>query len=224
MARPKKDGLDYFPVDVDFDDKIQAIELLHGNDGLVWIIKFWQTAYKNLIGSVDLSGLFAELFSNKCRITIDKHSEILKTAIIVGFCYENDDGSYTSDGIQKRISMVSNDRLKAIERQKKKRKEKKSKVKKTPGYSANNLKVKFNPPSFEEFKQYCKDNSHENIAERAYKGYSEANWHDSQGKPIKNWKQKLQHVWFKEDNKDKVEPMSRKEELRKAIDDERKKE
>ena len=42
MTRPKKVGLDYFPLDVDFDETVQSIELIHQNDGLVWVIKFWQ--------------------------------------------------------------------------------------------------------------------------------------------------------------------------------------
>jgi len=63
-------------------------------------------------------------------------------------------------------------------------------------------KTEFIPPSFEVFEKYCEENNHKNIAQRTYTGYKEADWHDSKGKPIKNWKQKLQHVWFKEDNKD----------------------
>ena len=62
---------------------------------------------------------------------------------------------------------------------------------------------KFIPPSFDEFKKYCEENQHKNIAERAFKGYSVSDWKDSQGKQIKNWKQKLQHVWFREENLDK---------------------
>lgn len=146
MARPKKDGLDYFPVDVDFDgdDKIEAIILLHKNDGIIWVFRFWQKAYKTLTGLVDLRGLFAELFANKCRITIEEHQKILETALNVHFCYEFEEGVYTSDGIQKRISAVSKEREAAVLRQKE-RKEKKSKsrvkkrkVKDCPDYSANN--------------------------------------------------------------------------------------
>lgn len=144
MARPKKDGLDYFPVDVYFDEKVQSIEMMHGNDGITWVIKFWQKAYKTMTGLVDLRGLFGELFSKNCRITLEKHSEILNTAVSVEFCYEYETGVYTSEGIQRRISSVSSDRKAAIERQnsdkekKRKVKVKESKVKDCPDYSANN--------------------------------------------------------------------------------------
>lgn len=59
---------------------------------------------------------------------------------------------------------------------------------------------KFIPPTFEELKAYCKDNNYEPIAERVFKYYSTANWKDSKGNQVKNWKQKLQGVWFKPEN------------------------
>lgn len=144
MARPKKTGLDYFPVDVSFDEKIESIEMLHGNNGLVWILKFWQSAYKTEIGEVNFNGLFAELHANNCRITIEEHEKILKNAISVGFCYETEHGFYTSNGIKKRIGSVSKERSDAILRQEErknqiKKKIKNSKVKETPHYSMNNL-------------------------------------------------------------------------------------
>lgn len=152
MSRPKKEGLDYFPVDVDFDEKVDAIIMLHQNDGLSWVIRFWQKAYKTLTGIVDFSGLFAELFANKCRISKQKHSEILETALKVEFCYEIEADKYTSHGIQRRIASVSKERSDAIERQKESTKEKKkrkeknsivkeSKVKECPTYSSNNNRI-----------------------------------------------------------------------------------
>jgi hypothetical protein len=60
----------------------------------------------------------------------------------------------------------------------------------------------FIPPTFEEFESYCAENNHKGIAATAFKGYEVADWHDSRGKKIKNWKQKLQHVWFREENAD----------------------
>lgn len=147
MARPKKIGLDYFPVDVDFDNKVQSIELLHKNDGLVWVIKFWQQAYKSEFGEVDLHGLFGELFANNCRITTELHEKILETAIKIQFCYKTESGLYTSNGIKKRISIVSKERSDAIERKdkekKKERKVKESKVKDCPDSSSNNWRTSF---------------------------------------------------------------------------------
>jgi hypothetical protein len=61
----------------------------------------------------------------------------------------------------------------------------------------------FQPPTLQEFTNYCEEHGYKGIADRAYKGYAAADWKDSQGKQIKSWKQKLQHVWFREDNKAK---------------------
>lgn len=65
-------------------------------------------------------------------------------------------------------------------------------------------KNEFIAPSFEEFHAYCIDNGYGNISKRAYYGYAEGEppWHDSNGKQIRSWKQKLQQVWFNPKNKD----------------------
>lgn len=61
--------------------------------------------------------------------------------------------------------------------------------------------VRDNPPSLKEWTAYCKEHGFESIASRSYISYKEANWEDSQGNPLRNWKQKLQQVWFREENK-----------------------
>jgi hypothetical protein len=38
-------------------------------------------------------------------------------------------------------------------------------------------------------------------ARRAFEGYDVADWHDSRGNKVRNWKQKMVQVWFKEENK-----------------------
>ncbi len=61
---------------------------------------------------------------------------------------------------------------------------------------------KFTAPSLDEFKAYFKQEGfREDVAERAWKAYTAADWHDTNGKPVKNWKQKCQNVWFREDHK-----------------------
>ena len=134
MSRPRKDGLDYFPVDTSFDDKMQSFDMLYKNDGIVFMLFFWQSAYKTEHGEVDLSGLFGELMANKCRITVEKLQEMLKTAQLLRLLYKTDAGLWTSDGIKRRIGSVSKERESAILRQERN----KSIVKETGSYSANN--------------------------------------------------------------------------------------
>lgn len=60
----------------------------------------------------------------------------------------------------------------------------------------------FIPPLLTEFKEYFIENKFSiDLAERAWKGYDAAEWKDSKGNKIKNWKQKCQHVWFNDQNK-----------------------
>lgn len=47
MARPTKQGIDYFPVDVDFDDKIEMYLLEKESLGLAVLVTLWQLIYKN---------------------------------------------------------------------------------------------------------------------------------------------------------------------------------
>lgn len=60
----------------------------------------------------------------------------------------------------------------------------------------------FIPPTIIEFSNYFMENGFSiELANRAFKSYDVANWIDSKGNKILNWKQKCQQVWFKEENK-----------------------
>ena len=66
----------------------------------------------------------------------------------------------------------------------------------------NKIKKIYMPPTLSEVIDYftAKGYSKES-AERAYNFYDAADWHDSNGKPVRNWKQKMISVWFKPENK-----------------------
>ena len=70
----------------------------------------------------------------------------------------------------------------------------------------SNKEKGFQPPTFDEYFEYCKSGGFPDIAERSFKGYQENNWHDSHGNPVKNWKSKLQMVWFKDSNRSTNDP------------------
>jgi len=61
----------------------------------------------------------------------------------------------------------------------------------------------FIAPSFEEFKSYCLNDLRDYNLDPAliFKGYEVAGWKDSKGNQIKNWKQKLFHVWCRDSNR-----------------------
>lgn len=61
------------------------------------------------------------------------------------------------------------------------------------------------PPSKEEFIKYFTDNGQRpERGEKAYGYYVEGDWHDANGKPVKNWKMKAR-IWFDE-NPVRLEP------------------
>jgi hypothetical protein len=57
-------------------------------------------------------------------------------------------------------------------------------------------------PTMEQWLEYFRENGYrEDVGIRAFKSYQVAGWKDSRGNKIKNWKQKLQQVWFTDNNK-----------------------
>lgn len=68
-----------------------------------------------------------------------------------------------------------------------------------------NTKV-YIPPSIEEVVTYFTDNGYsKEAAEKAHAYYSANNWKDKNDTPVKAWKQKMQGVWFKDENKQRGE-------------------
>lgn len=62
-------------------------------------------------------------------------------------------------------------------------------------------KKRFTPPTLEEVISYFNEKKISGDPNKFYEYYSVANWHDSKGKPVKNWKQKALAVWDKKDEK-----------------------
>lgn len=54
----------------------------------------------------------------------------------------------------------------------------------------------FVPPTLDEWLDFCRDKNLDlGKMRNAYESYVVADWHDSQGNPIRNWKQKILQVW-----------------------------
>jgi hypothetical protein len=117
VARPQKDGLDYFPLDVDMDqdDKVALIEAQHGIVGFAVVIKLLMKIYKN--------GYFYEwtekeqlLFSKRINVDINGVNVIINDCIKWGLFDGNMLESYkilTSKGVQKRFLEAASRRQKA---------------------------------------------------------------------------------------------------------------
>lgn len=58
------------------------------------------------------------------------------------------------------------------------------------------------PPSESELIAYVVGKGFsESLGKKVFEYYSTADWHDANGKKVKNWKQKLLSVWLKDENK-----------------------
>lgn len=63
-------------------------------------------------------------------------------------------------------------------------------------------KEKFIPPTLPEVIGYFKSNGYSEAgARKAFEYYASSNWVDSKGNKVKNWKQKMISVWFKDEYK-----------------------
>lgn len=80
---------------------------------------------------------------------------------------------------------------------------KKSKEKESIGKESMRGKRKpFSPPTPSEVESFFTENGYTaEAARRAFDYYMDANWHDAEGKPVLNWKQKMRGVWFKPEHK-----------------------
>jgi DnaD/phage-associated family protein len=106
MARPIKEGLDYFPLDVDIDqsDKVAMIEAIHGIEGFGIVIKLLMKIYKE--------GYFYEwskreqiLFSKRVNVDINTANKVVNDCINEGLFNAEIYKQYnilTSKGIQRR--------------------------------------------------------------------------------------------------------------------------
>lgn len=54
---------------------------------------------------------------------------------------------------------------------------------------------KNNPPTLEEIENYCKERKNNVNAKKFFDYYNEGGWKDQNGKPVKNWKQKMIANW-----------------------------
>lgn len=55
---------------------------------------------------------------------------------------------------------------------------------------------RFIPPTLDEWLEFCREkNLDQQTMKNAWESYNVANWHDSRGAPIKNWKLKILQVW-----------------------------
>ena len=176
MARPIKEGLDYFPHDTDAvnDEKIEALRALYGNNGYAFYFILLERIYRTNEAELDVSDAETiQILSRKVAVTTEEFMQILETAF-KWRCFDREAyekrGVLTSNGVKKRASVVVEKRVTMREKyhkqkddvsdaetgeetQKKPDKEKKRKEKKSKAIIYRT--IQHLPLSTEEYNKLC---------------------------------------------------------------------
>lgn len=187
------------------DDKIKSLLMDMGMEGygIFWCIV--EDLYNNA----------NSMLLHYKRIAYDLHCDEEKVEkVITGFdLFVINGEKFSSNSVKKRIrekerkSKQARDKAVkrwdavALQRQSKGNALKESKVKEIKGKEIKESKG-FNPPSADDVVSYFREKGYkEDVARKAHEYYDTAGWKDSEGKPVKNWKQKMISVWMKDEHK-----------------------
>ncbi|BCJ86479.1 DUF4373 domain-containing protein [Effusibacillus dendaii] len=112
MARPVKEGMDYFSHDTDAvnDEKIEALRMLYGNDGYAFYFILLERIYRTNDFELDISDAETiQILAKKVGVTEEKFHQILQSALKWN-CFDRE--AYekrrvlTSSGIKKRAATI----------------------------------------------------------------------------------------------------------------------
>jgi hypothetical protein len=112
MSRSIKQGLDYFPMDVEVDNKIELIEAKHGIAGFGVLVKLFQKIYKEGY-YLDWNEETQLLFGRRINVDINSISAIINDCFKYNILNVDLHKKYqilTSTGIQKRYLNATNRR------------------------------------------------------------------------------------------------------------------
>jgi len=109
MSRPIKAGIDYFPLDVIMDEKVELIDAKYGNAGFGVLIKLYQSIYRNGY-FIELDDEKLLLLKNRLHVDLDFLTQFLNDCmrwkIFDAYLYEKYQ-IITSKGIQKRYIEIT---------------------------------------------------------------------------------------------------------------------
>ena len=176
MARPRKEGLDYFPHDTDAasDEKIEALTIIYGAKGYAFYFILLERIYRQPNFELDVSDAetreeIKQILCRKMSVTIEEFDRMLKTAFKHG-CIDKEEyekrGVLTSVGIKKRASVVAEKRDRMREKYSKEKivsdaetreETREETVAETPQSKVKESKVKENKKSVFDFSFYTEN-------------------------------------------------------------------
>lgn len=231
MARPERNTVDYFPFYCDEGKKMFYIEETYGNDGFAVFIKLLRELAKTDFHYLNLAEKTTQMFlAAKCKVSQETLLMIIKDLAELGKfdkslwdenkviwcqdfidsiqdaysrrnnkCITYDDlcSLLISLGVRKQNKCISNGDINTQSIVKY------TKVNKTKGKETSKKPTnRFTPPTLLEVENFFLENGYTKQAgKKAFMYYQDGNWKDSKGNQVKNWKQKMRGVWFKDENK-----------------------
>lgn len=121
MARPIKEGLDYFPLDCDIDEKLEALEAEFGIEGFGIWVRILQAIYRTSSGEFNLEGEFSgwKILGKRTGKSPENLRKIIaymtKIKLLDKDAFKNRK-VLTSNGVKKRLIHIQNDRKRDRER------------------------------------------------------------------------------------------------------------
>jgi DnaD/phage-associated family protein len=122
MARPQKEGMDYFPHDCDArnDMKLRKLRAVYGNDGYSTYFILLENIYRNKDYSIDISDVETRLIlCEECKLSEENFLKIIEKCLDLNLFdksqYEKF-GILTAEAIRKRTEPIENKRVRDKQR------------------------------------------------------------------------------------------------------------
>lgn len=186
------------------DEKIKELIFKHGmaGYGIYWAI------IEELYQNTNVLRLNCQRIAFELRVSKDVVTSVIGEFDLFVF----NDNNFSSLSVQKRLDERANKSEKARLSVSKRWSD--TNVLRTQ-YNSNTIKeskVKENKviytPTVDEVELYFAEKGYtKECAIKAFNYYDENNWKDSRNNQVKNWKQKMQGVWFKDENLIKSQPI-----------------
>lgn len=202
------------------DIKMLKIKYIYGWEGIGLFWGIIETLRETTDFKFESNKDSIDLLSSILQVDANKLQNFINDAIKVGLFVESK-GYFYSNSLNDRMEEMNKKRLNGIANGKKGGRPTKDESEIKPKNNLNNnlnesktkplkenkrKETKIVIPTLEEVLAYFEEHKYKKSeAEKAYHFYNNRNWFDSNNRPVKNWKLKMQEVWFKEENKIKVQ-------------------
>ena len=110
MARPTKQGIDYFPIDVNFDDKIEIFIAEEGAEGIGILVTIWQLIYQNEGYFIKNNDALVMLIRRRIMSDVEIIRRVIQSLLARNVFSKAKEKKYkilTSKGIQKRFFEIT---------------------------------------------------------------------------------------------------------------------